>query len=443
MTVIENLKIVVPDEVNYGSLVISGEYFVSQDQVRQATEHIQVVDGRNLVAMPGVIDPHAHLNGSGRPSGDGFEIDTIAALVGGTTTIVDMPLFPPVTSRYRLECKQRQALKTSLIDFALWGGAIPNNLSDLDELWATGIVGIKARMSSGVSEIPMLSDRDLVKLFEWSAQNDALVALHAENEEIIKYRSDRLVSRNQNDAEAYCLAHAPESETSAVLKALTFAEYTRAKIHFLHISTESAVDMINDGRRRGINVTMDTCPHYLLLSQNDFYKEPGRLKCSPPLRDVSIVGSLWSRIVSGDVDFVSSDHSPSPITFPRERNIWDVWEGISGVQTWFTVFLDAAFHDFKMDLSSISKLTATNAAHRLGFSDRGQIAPGQLADFILVDMDRPWTMSNTMVKDSLNPFINYRFRVKVVQVWRHGRCVFDANNNSIIKGSVNFVPRTI
>jgi allantoinase len=433
------------------SLLIAGGHLVDELSVRRADLLVQdgrvaailppdhdrrtdeVLDAADLYVMPGVVDAHVHFNEPGRTDWEGFLTGTTAAAAGGVTTVCDMPLncHPPTLDARALALKRGAIADHALVDYALWGGVVPDSLEHLSELQESGVVGVKAFLcESGLAEYPHLDQFNLLEAMQRCADLRLLLALHAEDAAEIQRLGEAARAKGRRSALDWAHARPPETELRAVEQALVIAADTGARVHFVHISTGEAARSIGAARAQGHDVTVETCPHYLLLDETDFERLGSSGKCAPPLRTRSHVEDLWESVLDGTIDWIASDHSPCPPDLKQTDDIWSAWGGLAGVQTLLPALLTEGVHNRELSLPKLTNLVSAAPARRLGlYPKKGVLDPGSDADLALVDLDRTWTVGTADLRTRwpINPFIGRTFRGKVVAtlvcgtiVWRDG-----------------------
>jgi allantoinase len=395
-----------------------------------------VIDARGLHILPGLVDAHVHFNEPGRTEWEGFLSGTGAAAAGGITTVCDMPLncHPPTLDARALAIKLSAIAGHALVDYALWGGVVPDSLEHLAELRDAGVVGVKAFLcESGLAEFPHLDQFALLDAMQRSAdmRPALLLALHAEDPVQTHRLGQEARAEGRNSALDWATSRPPATEVAAVRDALEAARETGARLHFVHISTAAAARLIAGARTDGLDVSVETCPHYLLLDTGDLDRLGAFGKCAPPLRDRNEVDALWDALDDGAIDWIASDHSPCPPEMKQRADIWSAWGGLAGVQTLLAALLTEGVHARELSLPRLVSLTSGTPARRLGLYPRkGVLEPGSDADLVLVDVEREWTLSSDDLRTRwpINPFVGRTFRGQVVatlvrgtEVWRDGQ----------------------
>ncbi|MFN8678782.1 MAG: amidohydrolase family protein [Thermomicrobiales bacterium] len=212
------------------------------------------VDARGLHIFPGVVDPHVHFDEPGRTEWEGIASGSAAFAAGGGTTYFDMPLnaYPPTTSGTNFDAKLAAAQARSLTDFALWGGIVPGNLDDLDDLASRGVVGFKAFMSrTGTDDFSASDDLTLYEGMARAVRLGLPVAVHAENDQLTGALAVRAITTGRIGMRDYLASRPVVAEIEAIGRAITFAELTGCALHVVHVSTGRGVTLVAEAKARG------------------------------------------------------------------------------------------------------------------------------------------------------------------------------------------------
>ncbi len=385
------------------------------------------IDATGLHVFPGVVDPHVHFNDPGRAEWEGFETGSAAFAAGGGTCFFDMPLnaSPPTVDGASFDLKVEAARGTALVDFCLWGGLVPGDLDRLDELADRGVIGFKAFMcNSGIDDFEQADDRTLVDGMERAAKLGLPVAVHAENDAVTQELAARARAEGRRGMSDYLGSRPAAAELEAVARAIAMAEQTRCSLHIVHASTSAAVLLVAEARVRGVDVTCETCPHYLLLTDDDAERIGALAKCSPPLRPRAEVEALWSELLTGTIPIVASDHSPAPPELKESDDAFAVWGGISGCQTLRSSLL-AVGEARGLSLEAVASLTSAAAADRFGLAGKGRLEPRFDADLAIVDLRH----ESVLVADDLlyrhrhSAFVGTPLKSRLVDTILRGRAV--------------------
>jgi allantoinase len=396
-----------------------------------AGEAAETVDAAGLHAIPGILDSHVHFNEPGRTDWEGVASGSRSLAAGGGTAFFDMPLnsLPPVTTAGAFALKREAAERRSVTDFAIWGGLVPGNVDELEGLRDAGAIGFKSFMcSSGVEEFPLADPATLRAGMKKAASLGMLVAVHAEDETLAKERTTEQHSRG-TDVATWLKSRPVELELRAIRTAVDIAGETGCALHIVHVSSPEGVLLAREAKAKGVDVTVETCPHYLLLADVDVVRLGAPAKCFPPLRPDGLRLGLWKVLESGGIDTVGSDHSPAPPAMKTSQDFFEIWGGISGCQHGFALFLSEALRrrPAAEALPHLSRLLSGNVARRFRIGQaKGRIAVGLDADLTLLDLGSEHTLSNAdlLYHHRQGPYDGRRCSVRVARTTVRGRTVF-------------------
>jgi allantoinase len=430
--VLEGGYIVTLEGTVQGSIGIRDGRIAAISSDRLAGE--EVLDARGRVILPGAVDLHVHYNEPGRTHWEGWGPGSRAAAVGGVTTVVEMPLnaIPSTVTAPALAAKVQAAQAASVVDFALWGGLITDNLDQLPSLAAGGVVGFKAFMCpSGVPEFPHVEDGILYEGLSRIHELGLFLAVHAESHWITQYHTERLQTHGRHDRRAWAESRPPIAELEAIQRALFLAARAGCRLHVVHMSLHDGTALIAESKAAGQPVTVETCAHYLALTDDDLMRLGPVAKCAPPLRDPAEQDRLWRDVLAGQIDCVTSDHSPCPTEDKTrgEEDIWQAWGGINGVQTLVPVMLTEGVHRRAMRLPQFAALLSATPARIAGvWPQKGAIQVGADADLLIVDLEREWTVERSWLQSQHkhSPFMGRTMKGWVEQVIRRGHTVAES-----------------
>lgn len=391
----------------------------------------EVVDAAGLHVLAGIIDSHVHFNEPGRAEWEGIQTGSSALAAGGGTAFFDMPLnsLPPVIDAESFRVKREAALRLSRVDFGIWGGLVPGNADKLEGLRDAGAVGLKAFMcASGVDEFPYSDRRTLREGMKRAAALGMLVAVHAEDEALARQRAEEEHARG-TDVHTWLRSRPVELELEAIRAATDIAGETGCPLHIVHVSSPEGVALARAAKERGVDVTVETCPHYLLLNEEEVVRLGAPAKCCPPLRPEAARQGLWAELEGGGIETVGSDHSPAPPAMKRAQDFFAVWGGISGCQHGFALLLSEALsrRPAEVALPRLSALLSTNVARRFRVDgSKGRLAEGLDADLTLIDTATEHHLSNgdLFYRHRQGPYDGRRSRVGIARTIVRGRTVF-------------------
>ncbi|HWX18540.1 MAG TPA: allantoinase AllB [Candidatus Binatia bacterium] len=427
------------------------------------------IDASGLHLFPGVIDAHVHFNEPGRAQWEGLETGSRALAAGGGTLFFDMPLnaHPPTIDRESFMLKLQAAQNKSLVDFAFWGGLVPGNLDRLEELAECGVIGFKAFMcNSGIDDFSQVDDRTLREGMKRAARLGLPVAVHAESEAMTRQLAQQYIAAGRTSVCDFLETRPVEAELEAIGRALDLAGETGCELHVVHVSCGAAIRLIAEARRRGVKVSCETCPHYLLLTAQDMERIGPMAKCAPPLRSKSEQDELWKCLLAGEIDTVGSDHSPSPPEMKQGADFFKVWGGISSVQHTLPLLLTALSDEqgrggnARVSSSSFSvsaaerqiehedeneketpcalpqsppglclfaRLLSEHVARRFKLPKaKGRIAVGADTDIVLVDLAQSLEIrtEDLLYRHAQTPYLRRRLQGRVVRTMLRGQTVF-------------------
>lgn len=446
--IVRNGLIVTPNGVRRGDLGIAeGRIIKRGGNIRESA--VEEIDATGLHVFPGILDAHVHFNEPGRTDWEGISTGSAALAAGGGTWFCDMPLnsTPPVLDEVSFLEKLRLAEEKSLVDFSLWGGLVPGNLDELAELRDVGAIGVKAFMcGSGIEDFPGITDAATLREgMKRAAALGLLVAVHAEDEAMAQKLTDAARAKGETDARAWLATRPIAVELAAIRTATELAGETGCALHVVHVSSAEGVALITEAKKRGVNVTAETCPHYLLLNDDDVVRQGAVAKCAPPLRTEPERQTLWSAAVTGAIDTIGSDHSPAPPEMKESADFFSIWGGISGCQHGFPLLIsDRVSHDAHAWFRLAGQL-ADNVARRFRLPRKGLLAEGFDADFSLLQLKGTHLLWNTelLYRHPQGPYEGRRSHVHVVRTVVRGRTVYREGQVASGSRSGRFIPPSI
>ncbi|MEH7347109.1 allantoinase [Bacillus sp. JJ1532] len=430
--IIKNGTIVTADSIVQGDIGIK-EGKIKEVSIGKSIEATAVneIDAQGLHILPGLIDTHVHFNEPGRTEWEGLETGSRSLAAGGVTTFFDMPLnsTPPTINKANLVLKSTAAAEKSIVNPRFWGGLVPENIDDLKDLHENGVIGFKAFMSpSGIVDFNNVDDETIYKGMKEIASLGSLLAVHAESTVITEQLAQEKQSQGKTTARDFVESRPIISEIEAVRRIISYAEATGCKLHIVHASSRKVVEVINDAKQRGVNVTVETCPHYLSLTVKDLEEKGAMAKCAPPLRDEEEVEDLWVAVANGEINVIASDHSPAPASMKTiTDNFFEGWGGISGAQSTLNIMLTEGHFKRNLPLEKIVELTATNPAKLFGLSTKGTIAVDYDADLAIVNLNESFELKkeDLFYRHQHSPYVGMTFKGKVKTTIVGGKVVFE------------------
>ena len=390
----------------------------------------QEIDATGLHIFPQLIDSHLHFNEPGRADWEGFETGTRALAAGGITLFFDMPLnaHPPTIDAESFNLKLAAAKKSSLVDFAFWGGLVPGNLDKLDELADCGVIGFKAFMAdSGIDDFSCVDDWTLREGMKRAAKLNLPVAVHAESEVITKQLAREFINGGCTSVRDYLNSRPDEAELDAIRRALEMAGETKCKLHIVHVSCGAGMALIAEAKKRGVDVSCETCPHYLTLTDDDVEKLGAVAKCAPPLRSARDQEGLWQFVSRGDLPMtIGSDHSPAPPEMKTNANFFKVWGGISGAQHTLPILITEGHFKRNVEIMSLWFALSKAVGQRFNLTLRGDGMNPFPANFALVDLNETFEVKRDELfyRHKQSPYIGRKLRGKIVRTFLRGQTIY-------------------
>ena len=415
----------------------------------------ETIDASGLLVLPGAIDTHTHFTGSHDAPAEELREGTRGAAVAGVTTILEMPhSLPPATTLAGFLHKRAIAAAEACVDFGLWAGLDGTNLDELQRLDDAGAIAFKGFLCSGdpagratdPSGLPRLDDDQLVRAMRTVRGFDGLIGLHAENHAMLIGAAAEQRAAGRHDARAHAAAGPELAEIEGVARTLLLAEEIGVRCHIVHLSSARAAALIVAARSRA-RVSVETCPQYLLLDEEDLVRIGPDARCGPPLRPRAVVDALWGHVLAGDIDTLASDHCPYPPTRKQvgHASIWEAGMGLTGIETAVPLFFAAAVLQRGLPLVAFARMTATAPARHFGLADRkGSIAIGRDADLALYDPGARWTVRGEAFRGlaKWSAFEGMQCEGRVVRTLVRGTTVHRDGAVQVAPGHGQFVTRS-
>lgn len=426
--VLRSTRVVLPDGVRPARVVMR------MGSIERVLDHGDVGDGqdelRDLVVMPGLVDSHVHINEPGRADWEGFATASRAAIAGGITTLVDMPLNSiPATTTVRALAEKRAAADRvcGLADHYFWGGVVPGNVHELEPLARAGVRGFKCFLvPSGVPEFEHVGEAELRAAMPVIAKLGLPLLVHAEVPGPIERAMASLgtVATPTRYAD-YARSRPPAAELEAIGMLIRLCREFGTRTHIVHLATAAAVPMIERARAEGLPLTCETCPHYLYFSDDRIADGSVAHKCAPPIRDDANRVALWDALVNGTIDLVASDHSPAPpaVKDDGSGDLFRAWGGIASLQLGLSIMWTLA-RERGIGPEHLARWMSAAPAELAGLDEtKGRIAPGCDADLVVFDPDAEWIVdpAGLQHRHPITPYAGERLRGSVVRTFRGGR----------------------
>ena len=388
----------------------------------------EIIDAGDKVVMAGLIDTHVHINEPGRTDWEGFDTATKAAIAGGLTTLVEMPLnASPVTTTVAAFEEKLAATKGKLhTNCGFWGGIIPGNANEIEPLIARGVLGFKAFLThSGIDEFPNVTEEDLHMAMPIIAKHGLPLLVHCELSDTAK----KVNNDNPKSYQQYLASRPKKWEDDAIALMTRLCEQYQCRVHIVHLSSANSIDKIAKAKQKGLPLTAETAQHYLYFNAEDIPDANTAFKCAPPIREKSNNDQLWQALKDGIIDFVATDHSPAPpgLKQLKSGDLTKAWGGIASLQFALPVLWTAA-KKRNHSVIDIANWLSSKPAMLAGLQNKkGLIKKGFDADLIVWNPEESFVVNESIIhhKHKLTPYLNQTLFGVVEQTYLMGEKVFD------------------
>lgn len=416
---------------------------------------VSVIDAAGKLVIPGCIDSHTHFMDPGFSHRETVESGSQQAARGGITTVIDMPCctVPSARNVEQFNWKKDYWNEHCHVDFALWGGVTGedvrlNQLNVVQEQADIGAVAFKVYMTPSVPTYPRVTDPELVEISKAVAATGLSMGVHAENFDMCDFYVKKLQADGRLDGPAWAEARLELAEKAAIELGISISEATGVRYHVVHMSTGIGAKLIRQGKMRGLDVTSETCPHYLTINAKDAMTEyHACAKIAPPLRTPKDNEELWQGLENGSVDFIATDHAPYNIELEKTgRDIWTAFPGIPGIETMVEILVNG-FNEGKITLETLVNVLSKNAAIHYGlYPKKGSMQVGSDADLTIIDLDKEWTIDkddkDSYMQNKYTPLQGIKLKGRVNKTIVRGHLVYEEGTGIISEaGFGNFIPR--
>lgn len=449
--VIKNGLIVDTQKIFPGNIYIKNGKIAAISQDELAGEAGEVTDAAGKYVLPGLIDVHVHSRDGekGATYKEDFYHSSMAAAIGGLTTIFEMPNSnPAICNVENLEKQIKNLTPKAFVDFAIWGLCLGNlNVHELKALSEAGVIAFKFFWGYAIDSktyqliynfspdmenvIPPLGDGEIYQMFQKIAETGKIVGIHAENFDMIQKLTKEVEQSGDKSYAAFLKGRPNVSEETIIQTAISFSRHTGARLHILHLAAKEGVDLIKRAQEKGYPVTGETCSHYLCLCDEDFDRVGPLMKVYPPVRRREDQETLWQGIETGVLSLVSSDHAPHTEE-EKKGDLWSSPAGMASIETLAPLMINEV-SEGKITIHQLVAILSENPARLFGiYPEKGSLQVGTDADITIVDLKVKSTIKkeNLHSKSKVSPFDGFALTGAPVQTIVRGTTV--AKNGEIV-----------
>jgi len=449
-----NGKLLTEQGAYFGDIGVSGGQIVALAAPGALPPAGETIDAAGLLVLPGVIDIHFHARTPAYPERGDFYTESRAAAAGGVTTIFEMPISKPgCATPETFRNRRRLAEEQSIVDVALFGAPGTLNRDDVLGMAAEGAIAFKIfmhRAPLGRDDefigICLTEDDQLYQALALVKETGRRLVVHCESDSLLEAGLARMQAEGRTDLQAHPDSRPPVVEAVAVARLLTMAEALGAPVHVAHVSCAAALDIVRRFQRAGVDVTAETCPHYLFFDEADYLRLGPYAKINPPIRPAADRQALWQGLAEGCFSAITTDHA-TYLAQEKERGWQGIWlapAGAPGVQAMLPILMTAALRDHKLPAEQVVRLVSSEPARLFGLAPRkGTLQPGADADLCLYDPQPVATLRYedmwSQARDIDKLYLDMEFQGRVVSTFVRGRRVFHEGQILAPAGSGCFV----
>lgn len=426
--VVRNGLVVTPTATFPGGVAITAGRIVAVGADAALPAAREVIDVGGQVITPGLLDFHVHFREPGLTHKEDFASGSTAAVMGGITCVLDMPNTKPPTSTPAVVRQRAEAIAASAYcDIVLVGVVVQENVDQIGPMAEAGVVGFKVFLGETIGNLPAPDDGMLLDALAQVARTGLRIGFHAENNQILQHRTRQLRATGRQDMAAFLESRPAICEAEAIQRMALFARYTGAKIHIYHLSSADGAQMVREWKAKGVDITTETCPHYLFLPAEQ-YLEPlrTRLRVNPPVRTGEHAAALYQALLDGTVDMIATDHAPHTAEEKLNPDIWQALSGFTGTETLIPLLLSEGVRQRGLTLNQLVRLCSEAPAQIWDVWPRkGSLHIGADGDLTILDLDQPWTIDEARLhsKNNLTPWHGWQGRGRPVMTIVRGQVV--------------------
>ena len=435
-TLIKNATIVNEDEIFVSDILIENGLIKQIEREIETVEGVEVFDATGLHLFPGLIDDQVHFREPGLTHKGEIYTEAKAAVAGGVTSYMEMPNTNPQAVTYdELEKKYKRASEVSLANYSFFMGATNDNIAELEKVDYKKVCGVKIFMGSSTGNMLVDKKETLEKIF---SSVKTLIATHCEDDELIKQNQKRIIEEYGEDLPTYFhpIIRNEEACYASSSMAVELAKKHNTRLHILHISTAKELALFeNKTPLKQKRITAEACIHHLWFCDDDYKTKGNFIKWNPAVKTMYDRDKIFEAVLNGTIDVIATDHAPHTIE-EKQQPYLKAPSGGPLVQHSLQALLDF-YHDKKITLQQIARKASHNVADIFDIDKRGYVREGYFADLVLVDLNKPETVSkkNILYKCAWSPFEGHTFKSSIIITFVNGNKVFDRGTfNENVKG---------
>ncbi len=389
--VVRNGVVVTPTNTFEGGVAIDDGIIVAVGHDSDLPDAENILDAGGNYIFPGLMDPHVHFRDPGLTYKEDFTTGSTAAAFGGITSVLDMPNVKPITADpEQILLREKLIHEKAYCDFMLVGVVVQDNPDQIIPMAKAGAIGFKIFLGSTIGNIPAPDDGVLVDALGHVAETGLRIGFHAENDQILQHITRQLIAAGRTDARAFVESRPAICEAESIQRMALFAKYTGTKIHIYHLSSKDGLDMIEEHREKGIDITTETGPHYMYLSEEDMDEFGVVMRMNPPVRSKEHGAALWEGVLDGRVNFIADDHSPHTEE-EKMKGIWEAISGFVGVETLMQVMWSEGVVKRGMSVNHFVRVCSENGARAWDcYPQKGSLEVGTDGDLTIFDPNQKW-----------------------------------------------------
>ena len=399
---------------------------ISKSSLSDLPLNTEYIDCTDLILLPGVIDAHVHFREPGLEQKADMRSESMAALAGGVTTVLEMPnTSPATTNNEALQNKLRLAKENMLCNYGFFFGLTNNNFKEVKNLNKEDYCGLKLFLGSSTGNMLVDNKNILENIF---SQAKTIISAHCEDENIIKTNTAHYKQEYEGKETPYNihnLIRTSEACYKSTAFAVELAKKHNTKLHIAHISTKAELELLEQGDIKDKTITAEVSPNHLWFYEEDFKKYGNQIKCNPSIKTLEDREALRKALKEDKIDIIATDHAPHKWE-EKNKNYFEAPSGMPSIQHSLLIMLELVNQEI-LTLEQLVTKMSHNPATLFNIKNRGFIKENYFADFVLIDSKQKTTVlkENIYYKCKWSPMENFTFNNKVISTYLNGKKVFE------------------